>query len=324
MSLRHDKTIVPSIVGALALLVVTSKLIVAPLARRTLAQPTKCDRILVSLPYSHFVEAARWAMERHGLKIWEIKVPIGPHVAVTTFFRLLFRHGLSSTSSYPGQGFTDSWIPTITNTTLRRLASVPLVVNTQTECCLPDSWGVLEDCSMPVCETVRDRWDNDFGPSVRQVGYYYIFQDKAIYRQIQSCNRFWMFYHDILERMMSLTYFMKLMMKMTPEEVATAELRIKKEFDRVSTILQENSYLGDGTGSSTFGGADIAFSALAGWLILPENFHNGNVNVPDKAVLPGKLKELMDELESTMAANHVRRCYQLRSEIVKPNSKKDS
>jgi hypothetical protein len=322
--MRHDNTIVRSIVGALALVVSATKLIVAPLARKALAQPSRYDRILVSLPYSHFVEAARWAMERHGLKIWEIKVPVGPHVVVTTFFRLLFRRGLSGTSSYPGQGFTDSWIPTMTNVTLRRLATVPLVVNTKTECCLPDYWGVLEDCNMPVCATIRDKWDNVFGPSVRQVGYYYIFQDKAIYREIQSCNRFWMLFHDMLECMMNVTWFMKQMMKMTPEEVAMAEQRIKEEFERVSTILQENAHLGDGTGSTSFGGADIAFSALSGWLILPKNFHNGNVNVPDKANLPEKLQELMDQLGSTTAAKHVRRCYERRSEVVQPNSKKDS
>ena len=304
------------LVIAAAAAAAVSKLVIAPVLRKILAQPERYDRILVSIPYSHFVESARWAIERRGLRLREIKIPIGPHSAVVAFYRLLFHRGLSCQSSYVGQDFSDSWIPTVTNTTLRRLSAVPLVISTQSYHCLPDSWGVLEDCNFKVCDSVRERWDQDFGPSVRQVGYYYIFQQKNIYRDVQSCNRFWMFFHDVMERTMQITWFMKRMMFMTPQDVAEAEQRILNEFERISKILETFDYLGDGTGSSTLGGADIAFAALSGWLILPENFHNGHVKIPEKTMLPDNMKKLMDCVGTTLAAKHVRRCYEQRGAVL--------
>lgn len=305
-----------TLLAGFGVLVAAMKLVVAPVLRTILSQPQRYDRVLVSIPYSHFVESARWAMERRGLRLKEIKVPIGPHAAVVSFYRLLFFEGLSCQSSYVGQGFSDSWIPTMTNTSLRRLSAVPLVINAHTSSCYPDSWGVLEDCHYTVCDTVRERWDQNFGPSVRQAGYYYIFQHKAIYRDVQSCNQFWMILHDILESTLQITWFMKRMMFMTPQDVAKAEERILAEFDLISNVLEKHAYLGDGTGSSQFGGADIAFSALSGWLALPENFHNGQVKVPEKGVLPDNMKKLMDRVGRTKAAKHVHHCYEQRSKVV--------
>lgn len=283
---------------------------------------SRYDRIFVSLPYSHFVEAARWAMERRGLRVWEIKVPIGPHVIVANTFRTLYPRGsLSSTSSFPGQAFEEDELPYLNS---RRMATLPLVIQTQTETCLPDSWGVLADCQFSVQQEIRERWDQDLGPSVRQAAYYYIFQDKKIYREIQSCNAFWMFFHDFFEWAMNITRLMEKMMFMTPKEVEKAEERIQKEFELVSSILDKHKYLGDGTGSDTFGGADIAFSALAGWLVFPENFHSGNVNIPDKQTLPTALKELMKKVEPTKAAKHIHHCYKLhRQEVIECQPKKE-
>lgn len=307
-----------SIEGCSCLAVLILLWLLAPLARRLMTQSQRYDRLLISIPYSHFVEAARWAMERRGLRVREIKLPIGPHALVVPIFRLLFRGGLSSTTSFPGEGFKDSWIPTMTNVSLRRLAGVPLVIHTRTETCLPDSWSVLEDCQLPVCQPLKDRWDRDFGPSVRQAGYYYIFQQKELYRQIQSCHFIFMFFHDLFEYSMNITGFMKRMMSMTPEDVAAAEARITAEFEAVSSLLERHAFLGDGTGSSVLGGADIAFCALSGWVVYPENFHHGQVNLPAPEFLPQKYQDFMKRIKSTRAARHVSHCYkEYRTEVAK-------
>ena len=81
------------------------------------------------------------------------------------------------------------------------------------------------------------------------------------------------------------------------------------EFETVSALLEKTDYLGDGTGSNRFGGADLAFSALAGWLVLPDNFHNGQVRVPERKDLPTDLLEFMEAVAKTSAAHHVKRCY---------------
>lgn len=280
--------------------------------RRLLAPRHECDRVLVGLPYSHFVEQARWAMERRGLRVREVKVPIGPHAMVVPAYRLLFKKGLASESSYPGQGFRDSYVPTMTNSYLRRLAGVPLVVNTRTDTCLADSWSVMEDCQLAVNADTKQRFDKGLGPDVRQVGYYYVFKtNMGLYRQVQSSNKFFMFLFDVCESVMSVTWFMKRLLYMEPKQVEDAMNRIRKEFKLVSSILEEWEYLGDGSGSmDSFGGADISFSALAAWLILPDNLSNGQIDVaPKPSELAVPMQDFREELLKTKAGQHLCRCY---------------
>ena len=56
------------------------------------------------------------------------------------------------------------------------------------------------------------------------------------------------------------TKIMRRMMDMRGETVKTAEDVIFLEFDRVGSLLERHAYLGDGSGSDAFGGADLAFS----------------------------------------------------------------
>ena len=69
-------------------------------------------------------------------------------------------------------------------------------------------------------------------------------------------------------------------------------------------------YLGDGGGGTKFGGADIAFCALSGWVLLPEkNFHNGKCYVPPLEDISPGIKEMVSEFRETVAGKHVLMCY---------------
>ena len=70
-----------------------------------------------------------------------------------------------------------------------------------------------------------------------------------------------------------------------------------------STIEKTTSY-------DAFGGADLAFSALVGWLLLPPNFHAGAVNVPEVDEMPSNCQRLLRQLRDTRAGKHVVHCYQ--------------
>lgn len=94
-------------VGAAGCWVTTTRLL-----RRILATRDVCDRVLVSLQYIHFVEQARWAMERRGLRIREGKVSIGPHAIVVMTYRLLFQNGLNGSTVDPRILASGSEIPT--------------------------------------------------------------------------------------------------------------------------------------------------------------------------------------------------------------------
>ena len=50
--------------------------------------------VLVTIPYSHFCELARWALEATGIEFYELKCPVGVHVPIVGL--LSFVHGAPS------------------------------------------------------------------------------------------------------------------------------------------------------------------------------------------------------------------------------------
>ena len=68
------------------------RLLLTPLRR--LLRPPVHQCVLVGLPYSHFVEIARWSLALSSRRFTEVKMPIGPAVVVAAVYRLLFRGGL--------------------------------------------------------------------------------------------------------------------------------------------------------------------------------------------------------------------------------------
>ena len=160
--------------------------------------------VLLSLPYSHFVESARWALERPAsgrapASFLELKVPVGPHVPIVGLYRLLFG-GWRSESSYPGSTVKLSaglrW--TAFAPLLRRLTAIPCFITADGRC-LTDSWACLADSGYMVRPEMRSDLDINLGPSVRQIGYYYIFQMPGVYRSLQSCAPALMAAFDAME-----------------------------------------------------------------------------------------------------------------------------
>ena len=99
---------------------------------RRLLRPRASECVLVGLPYSHFVEIARWSLALSGRRFTEVKMPVGPAVVGAAVYRLLFRGGLSSSSSFPGDPDLLSKPPRRRDFVLhfgglRRLSSVPLI-----------------------------------------------------------------------------------------------------------------------------------------------------------------------------------------------------
>ena len=105
---------------------------------------------------------------------------------------------------------------------------------------------------------------------------------------------------------------MKPMMGISEDTIPLAEATIRSAFADVSAILELHPYLADGAGGQAFGGADLAFSALVGWVLMPlPQYHNGACHLPNPDVFrsqPGYCV-LNDELRATRAGRHVQHCY---------------
>jgi hypothetical protein len=170
----------------------------------------------------------------------------------------------------------------------------------------------MKSCGLHVDQDILQRYDAVLGPRVRQIAYFYILNFSfQVYRDAQSCGPIQMAVFNACEYIFGITKKMKVMMDMTEDEVAAAAATIRVEFERASHVLSQHEFLGSGSGASEFGGADLAFSALAGWVIMPENFHAGEVSLPQMDDLHGEYQALIVELRNTPAGRHILKCYKI-------------
>eukprot|EP00746_Dinoflagellata_sp_MGD_P071746 gnl/MRDRNA2_/MRDRNA2_291860_c0_seq1.p1 gnl/MRDRNA2_/MRDRNA2_291860_c0~~gnl/MRDRNA2_/MRDRNA2_291860_c0_seq1.p1 ORF type:complete len:142 (-),score=18.93 gnl/MRDRNA2_/MRDRNA2_291860_c0_seq1:113-538(-) len=116
---------------------------------------------------------------------------------------------------------------------------------------------------------------------------------------------------DVLDVLFGIKHTMINLMNLTESGAKKAADVILKQFAEVSALLQKHPYLGSGSGATTFGAADLAWSALVGWLVLPgPNFHRGLVNLPkDIADWPVEYRQLHKALRDTTAGRHCLKCY---------------
>lgn len=276
------RTIALASAAALAASVVLLKRILKPPADRPL---------LLSLPYSHYVEIGRWSLQRSGREFRELKMPVGPHM-LTSVYRLLFPGGVSSTSSFPGDSEAQSRrksnslvhrlcasMPAVA----RQLMGVPALVVTDAQTnetsVVPDSWSILESTGLSVEPSTKRRLDSALGPAVRRLAYAEVFGSNfAFYRAIQSGGPFFTLWFELNQFLFQTHRIMIGLMDLSPEGSADARRIVAGEFAAVEEVLAAHSFLGEGRGAAAFGGADLAFSALAGWIVLPPNMHNGAID----------------------------------------------
>jgi len=268
--------------------------------------------LFISLPYSHYVELARWALERPLKPIphyHTLAVPIGPHVPIVAAIRLCFSHGTSQRSFFPGMEIPQTWYSVGSMASLRRLSGLPAFITAEGSC-KPDSWSILEYAGYAIDRELQHEFDAVLAPSVRRAGYYWIFSARGMYRKLQSCGPWLMLAFDVNEYLLPAAKIMPGLMGIDEQGVQDSVAKIRLIFASVSSTLEHCPFLGSGGGGSTFGGADLAFAALAGYVLLPvPQYHNGQAWLPNAEELPPPFRNLCKELRATRAGRHALRCY---------------
>jgi glutathione S-transferase len=275
--------------------------------------------LLVTLPYSHFCEVARWGLEASGEQFTEFKLPVGPHFLFVPLLRLVFfafgeRGGARAATSFPGSDMTHPWWHLAGLRTLRRLCGLPLYITSDARC-VTDSWSILEHAGFRVDDATRLALDGGLGPDVRRLAYRAILTHAPhIYRELQSCDPLAMLLFDVSERVCGVSRALRASLGIDDDALATRSIeRLKAAFAEASDTLLTDPFLGSGGGALDFGGADLAWASLAAPLFMPPHYSGGAVTrVPDFAaeLPPGaELVTLADELRGTRAGKHVLRCY---------------
>ena len=270
---------------------------------------------LVTIPYSHYCELARWALDARGVDFVEIKFPVGVHLSFVALLRVMFMipRGAAddSAESFPGSDVEHPGWSLAGARMLRRLCAVPCYIDGSGHL-QHSSWAILAQHGFAVDPEHRRVLDHEIGPDVRRIMHQHIFQaGPGVFRGIQGCAALEMALFDVLENAFSVSSTIRTWLGVDGDSVRAASARVRARIDDASSVLEADPFLGSGNGGESFGGADLAFCALVAPLVLPPQYAMGAfTHVLTSEAMPAEYQALQDELRATRAGKHVLQCYE--------------
>lgn len=244
---------------------------------------------LITIPFSHFCEKARWALDRRGIAFTEeAHLPL-LHRRHTT------RAGGGSTPllSVPGAAGSPARVLTDSTEILR----------------YADEAGTRGATLFPAddAETVawEARFDEVLGPHARRLGYFELFKDDRPLRRLVRRAPV-----SALEKAIGISTLplFKLLLrrglKITPAGAARSAVRVRELFDAVGARLADGRpYL---TGDR-FTAADLTLAALAAPVLVPPAYERFLVPL---AELPASFRAVVDGWRATPAGAFALRVYE--------------
>jgi len=256
---------------------------------------------LVTIPYSHYCEVSRWALEHAGIEFEEVPYVPGYHAKAVG--RLRRDKADRSESSYVGQ---ESGVHGG-----RRKYAVPLL-------CLPggrilkDSWEILEYALGALDEDWKRVFDQELGIAVRQLGYHYLLAPDSrhlIQGMISSSSLYervlWFFVGDkVMDGMRQL-------LAINSENAERARATVLRIFEAIGELLKDRGGSLDPQGA--LGAMDIAFCSLGALCVMPDNFGNGAVEMPGLDDFSQEYQAFIQECRATAAGNYILKSYERRA-----------
>ncbi len=241
--------------------------------------------LLITIPFSHYCEKARWALDYSGLEYREEGHPPLLH------YRATFPRGAGRT------------VPVLVAEGKVYADSTPIVE-------LANALATRDRKLIPADNALRaevlafeDEFDRVLGPAVRRVAYFYLLQEPAV------CERLFRRNVGRADRML-LPFTQKVIMRgierglaVNAQGYARSLERTRKVFGHVSERLADGRTFLCG---DSFSVADLTFAALAAIIFLPPE---SPAPLPAYAEAPAGLRAIIDELRSTPAGAHGLRMY---------------
>ncbi|GIW70487.1 MAG: hypothetical protein KatS3mg102_0029 [Planctomycetota bacterium] len=240
---------------------------------------------LITIPFSHYCEKARWALERAGLPFREEGHPPLVHMVAARW--------AGGGRTVPvlvaeGEVFADSTL--IVRYADRHLPAALRLV--------PEEAPLRAEA-----ERLERRFDRDLGPHTRRWAYYHLLPRREL------CER--MLRHGVpaAERALMRSLFgparwlMRRAMRIDPAAAARSWARIEEVFGEVQALLAggRRYLLGE-----RFTVADLAFAALASPVLLPAGYP---VPLPALGQLPPAMREGIEQLRARPAGRFALQLY---------------
>ncbi len=244
-------------------------------------QVAKSSRF-ITIPFSHYCEKARWALDRAGHSYHE-----EPHSP--GFHRI-------ATKAVGAQG------------------SVPVLVTAERRV-IDDSTAILQHVGaearlFPVDSLLRDdvmaleeRFDTELGPHLRRSMYFHALADASVAKTLLGKGVPWWERALLVPLFPALRRFMKKSMRIDVARAAKSDAIVRAVFADVGRRLSDGRkwLVGD-----TFTAADLTFAALAAPAIRPAAYAK---YIPSEDILPPTLRSFIDELRASPAGQFALRVY---------------
>jgi len=248
---------------------------------------------LISLPFSHYVEKARWALDRSGIDYREERYMPGfsmAAVAWATWGRGGRSDRVSSRFSVPVLLLGDGRILTSSGDIAR----------------FADHEAELGWYRDPRAAELEARFHDRLGPHTRRVAYDLAFDDDSVLDDLARRNvpaRQAALFHwlaPVVEQLVTRG------LAVTPERASRSLERIRKELDEVGTLLQDGRpyLLGD-----RFSAADLTFACMLVPVLQPSRAEGFGADLSPMSELHARAVELVTEVREHPAGAFALRLF---------------
>ena len=250
---------------------------------------------LITIPFSHYNERARWGLELCRVPYREEAYLPGMHILPVAWATKL--GGRADRVSSP--------------------LSTPLLVTSDGDV-VQDSGAILRFAdarradgtptlfSSTEAEELSERYHDELGPHARRIAYHHLFTAPdairdAAYRSVgrAQATTFW-----LLRRVVRAAITRAL--NVTDEAAARSVDRVERLFEETSRRLADRPFLA----GDAFTAADLSFASLAAPVLLPSHEEGfGNDGLPRQDSIPEAWSSLSRALRATPAGAHAMRMF---------------
>jgi glutathione S-transferase len=248
---------------------------------------------LTSIAFSHYVEKARWALDRFSVA-YEDKRYL-PFVHFAAVYRVTRgKHGRADKAS---SRFSTPVLTTPAGDVLTDSAEILRYVS--------ERFAPPEHTLYPAPEAalLEQRLHDELGPHTRRAAYGALFSDPSLLRDIARHN---------VDRVQATAFIavlpvvvnaLRKALHVNDAAVARSIDKLRREFDEVGKRLADGRpyLIGD-----RFSAADIAFASLAAPAVFPAEY---SAWMPDVSRLPASARAMVQELRATPAGAHAMRMF---------------
>lgn len=248
---------------------------------------------LTSIAFSHYVEKARWALDRFGVAYEDKRYLPFVHFAGV----YLVHRGKYGRSDKASSRFSTPVLKTPSGEVLTDSAEILRYVS--------DRFAPPEHTLYPSPEValLEQRLHDELGPHTRRAAYGALFADTSLLRDIARHN---------VDRVQATAFLailpvavngLRKALNVNDDAVARSIVKLRREFDEISKRLEDGRpyLIGD-----RFSAADLAFACMAAPAVFPAEY---SAWMPAVSRLPAEARALVEELRATPAGRHALRMF---------------